>query len=1812
MSKHILLSTHDPGVGGVAYYNNLLVKGLLKSGYQVTCVQPVETDYIKENLNSVQKINFISFNQEGWESNFRAIASEIDLVICSNTNPFSNLKVQYLAIELGVPYIVIEGLVEAELSEQFSDYLRYLMNAYDKAKYVIAVSQHNLDLLHQSFGLAKQKGQVIHYGIPRERFSPRNLETRSRLLTELGIPDNALVCFTAARIEYRKGYQYQLEAIKQLMHSKVWEQIYFIWAGGGIFQPQFEVELKSEISQLGIENKVIFLGQIPNVDQWLNVADIFILPSQQEGMPISIIEAMAKGIPVIATAVSGIPEELEDTGILISDPNIDSSVMISELVKSLEELVVKPELRQVLGQKARQRAEILFKEERMLQETLSIIEEVIFPTSDYISPDLEVVIPDDCFPNMVIGNPNTCQWPYLRREIPHNWYVDERHPFIGFLSRDEASILYNTALKFQGKRALEIGCWMGWSACHIAIAGVELDVVDPILEQPVAYESVSDSLRAAGVLDSVNLIAGYSPAAVETLALEQNRKWPLIFIDGNHQSPGPLQDAMICEGLAEEDAMILFHDLASPDVSEGLDYLRDRGWNTIIYQTMQIMGVAWRGNVEPVKHQPDPSINWEIPPHLRGYNVSGIDFQNQVQSILTQELNMVMDLTYLANKYGSDKGDMVGCKHGYAQYYEFLFSNFREKEINFLELGLLVGDADPCEEWRYRDTVNPPSVSMWKEYFPNSHIYGFDISDFSGFEDNRFTFIQGDLGKEDDYQKILTACDSFDIIIDDGSHASYHQLLAFLRLFDALKPGGYYIVEDLHWQPQDYENSLPAVPLAYNFFFHYIQNGNFLPTETFNHYNLKRLSDLVESMYFMYQTLYDQSGVPIRKVPKLCVIKKKEYPLTSDNLRTETLAHNKNVKSASYFTPKSLNNGIRDKHSITQNPKVTFCTCDDPNFTGGPNIWLRRLLPALNKAGLDVNLLCFVTTNEPESCPTYSYLQQQGIHCRAFGWQTSTEQKVDWLLSELNQNLPDIFVPNMLVAAFYASRWVREAGIPTVGILHSDDDFHREVLKNFVMGAKNYQFSALVSVSRFLEEYTEESLKTSKHSALTSEIIFKRIPYGVPIPGQKVQSSEKRLKLLYVGRLEEEQKQISAVTHALCQLTRKVSEVEVLIVGEGSARANVEKILAEEGENLPIRLGGLVENSKIQALMLEHHAFVLLSSYEGLPIALMEAMACGLVPICLNMQSGIPELVEDGVTGIVVNNREDEFIHAVQRLGEQPQLWEKLSLAARAKIEHGYSVQLSNSQWLDFLRDLHQKSGSRQEIYKPRLLNLPPIIPAFAREDCRQTNGVSFTIIIDAIFFQFYPTGIARVWRSLLEEWSQTKLSKYILVLDREGTAPKIPGIRYRSIPCYSFEDPVADRTLLQKVCNEENADLFISSYYTIPETTPSVFMAYDMIPEVLRDELPQQLMQQEKYQAIEHATAYLSISASTARDLCQFFPDVATKPITVAHCGVSSQLGIAIPIEIDNFRKKYALQKPYFLLVGTGFTQANLYKNSILFFQAFAKLENSESFDIICTGGSTLDPELAAHVNDSTIHLLNIVDEELRFAYAGAVALVFPSRYEGFGMPVIEAMACGCPVITCPNSSIPEVAGDAALYVNEFDIPQMTNALIEVQDPSIRAKLIQAGHQQAQKFSWSRMANQVGNALLEATLIPLKLREINYIVCPDWSQPEELIATDLENALAMVATSSNQKQTTLLICLDGSDPEVADFLLSSAAMNLMLNSDLDISEEVEVSLVEQISDLQWQLLFPKLKYRLQLEQENKNLITDWLKNISVLEVPVH
>jgi FkbM family methyltransferase len=334
------------------------------------------------------------------------------------------------------------------------------------------------------------------------------------------------------------------------------------------------------------------------------------------------------------------------------------------------------------------------------------------------------------------------------------------------------------------------------------------------------------------------------------------------------------------------------------------------------------------------------------------------------------------------------------------------------------------------------------------------------------------------------------------------------------------------------------------------------------------------------------------------------------------------------------------------------------------------------------------------------------------------------------------------------------------------------------------------------------------------------------------------------------------------------------------------------------------------------------------------------------------------------------------------------------------------------------------------------------------------------------VFFQINNSGIARLWLKLLQIWCKDFKNYNYILLNRGNSSPIIENCIYIDFPDYSYSTTETDSKLIQSICDLYNADLFLSTYYTTPLSTPSILLVYDMIPEVLNWNLNHP-MWIEKSKAIRHASEFICISNNTAQDLIHFNPKM-NKRSSIAYCGIDEIFFPSKTIAVDIFKNKYNIKLPYYLIVG----ERSSNKNIILFFKAISKLSIPLDFEIVCLGGQPiLEHDFLNLTNSANIHLLRLDDSEMSSAYSGAIALIYPSLYEGFGMPIIEAMACGCPVITCKTGSIPEISNDHVLYVGVDDISGMINSMYLIQQESIRKSLISNGLKRSKDFSWTTMA---------------------------------------------------------------------------------------------------------------------------------------------
>jgi SAM-dependent methyltransferase len=209
------------------------------------------------------------------------------------------------------------------------------------------------------------------------------------------------------------------------------------------------------------------------------------------------------------------------------------------------------------------------------------------------------------------------------------------------------------------------------------------------------------------------------------------------------------------------------------------------------------------------------------------------------------------DLTALADRYGSDKGS---AKHRYTELYEMLFRPFRNRAIRFLEMGLQIGGPEHGRSGD-RPTTDLPSVRMWLDYFPKAHVHGLDISDFSWFAHDRFTFLRCDMDRREEIRAAAARLPRLDIAIDDASHASHHQQFAFLEIFPRLAPGGLYIIEDLRWQPGAYER--PGITKTAALFRSFSETRRFRHADPSLEAEFNALAPLISGC-FLFQAGYDR------------------------------------------------------------------------------------------------------------------------------------------------------------------------------------------------------------------------------------------------------------------------------------------------------------------------------------------------------------------------------------------------------------------------------------------------------------------------------------------------------------------------------------------------------------------------------------------------------------------------------------------------------------------------------------------------------------------------------------------------------------------------------------------------------------------------------------------------------------------------------------------------------------------------------------------------------------------------------------------
>ena len=314
-----------------------------------------------------------------------------------------------------------------------------------------------------------------------------------------------------------------------------------------------------------------------------------------------------------------------------------------------------------------------------------------------------------------------------------------------------------------------------------------------------------------------------------------------------------------------------------------------------------------------------------------------------------------------------------------------------------------------------------------------------------------------------------------------------------------------------------------------------------------------------------------------------------------------------------------------------------------------------------------------------------------------------------------------------------------------------------------------------------------------------------------------------------------------------------------------------------------------------------------------------------------------------------------------------------------------------------------------------------------------------------------------------------TAYKKFAWGLDFKGK-----GRIYNTVRRMGVYNNERRRTL--QLLEKKQLNLFHPTYYDdyflkSLKGTPFVVTVYDMIHELFLQDLKDAETIRRKKSLVETAQRVIAISETTKKDLVRLTGINQSKVDVVP---LSSSIGITSPT--NNVGSK---PQRYVLYVG----QRGGYKNFCRFFRAITPLMRADqTLYLICIGGKVVDASFTetekkliseSGLTDRVI-LKSVTDTELAEWYAGALCFVFPSLYEGFGIPVLEAFSCGCPVAASNTSSLPEVGGDSAVY---FD-PQSEESIRDIvmsltENSEYRQHLIELGRKRASYFSWQDTARK-------------------------------------------------------------------------------------------------------------------------------------------
>ena len=360
---------------------------------------------------------------------------------------------------------------------------------------------------------------------------------------------------------------------------------------------------------------------------------------------------------------------------------------------------------------------------------------------------------------------------------------------------------------------------------------------------------------------------------------------------------------------------------------------------------------------------------------------------------------------------------------------------------------------------------------------------------------------------------------------------------------------------------------------------------------------------------------------------------------------------------------------------------------------------------------------------------------------------------------------------------------------------------------------------------------------------------------------------------------------------------------------------------------------------------------------------------------------------------------------------------------------------------------------------------------------------------IDARFFTSKATGIGRHVYELVQGLARIDTeNEYIIFLKpEEYEIFELPGQNFKKEKTDAKHYSFAEQWNLLRQLNAHQFDLMVFPHFNAPifYNRPFVVTIHDLTLHLFPGKKKADRVSRLAYKFVIHqvtkkAKHCFAVSENTKRDMMKYL-NTPEQKITVTYNGVTQSFAPVREVEVLHaFRSKYNLPEKYFLYTGV----SRSHKNIVGLLQAYALfLKNNPDADISFVLAGPIDktysevPETikALNLEDKVIRPGFFPEEDFAKLFSASVGYVFPTFYEGFGIPPLEAMQCGVPVATSNTSSLPEACGEAAIYFDPYDIQDMARALEQLAfDENLRRVLIDKGYRQCRKFRWEDMVGRM------------------------------------------------------------------------------------------------------------------------------------------